>query len=139
MAALLFSLFLGAVAVMQGGLNRMMATRMPLSYAVLINSLLFFAVAIAYWFFSARHTESSIKPEWWYILPGILGAIFVFGIPWAIPQIGALKVFLCIVVGQMVMSIVWDKIIENKTPDLQSLLGTGITVVGVIVASWRKI
>lgn len=140
MTAWIFAFGLGAVAVLQGGLNRLISEKLPLGATVLLNAVVFLAVALVYWFFAERQSlQSGLKPEWWYIIPGVLGAIFVFGIPWAIPQIGALRVFLCIVAGQMVVSIVWDKLAENRSPDLQGVLGALLAVAGVVVASWKKI
>lgn len=146
MTAWIFAFGLGAVAVLQGGLNRLISEKLSLGATVLLNALVFLTVALVYWFFAERSSGQSglsgvggFKPEWWYLIPGVLGAIFVFGIPWAIPQIGALRVFLCIVAGQMVVSIIWDKLAENRSPDLQGVLGALLAVAGVVVASWKKI
>jgi len=74
--------------------------------------------------------------EWWYLLPGICGFALVMGIPWAIPRIGATRVFLFVVVGQMIASLVWDLIVEKKTPDIQRLVGAALAIGGLLVSSW---
>lgn len=140
MTAWIFAFGLGAVAVLQGGLNRVISEKLPLGATVILNALIFLTVALIYWFVAEKQAiQNGFKPEWWYVIPGVLGAIFVFGIPWAIPQIGALRVFLCIVAGQMVVSLIWDKVAENRSPDLQGILGALLAVAGVVVASWKKI
>lgn len=141
MQALLFSIFIGMMAVLQGGLNRQISGKYGLSTAFLINSLVFLVIAGTYWFLSAsaRAGNDSFKMEWWYIFPGIFGAMLVFGIPWAIPQIGALKVFLCLVGGQMIMSLLWDTFIEKRPPDMQTIIGTAVTVSGLAIANWQKV
>ncbi|MEQ1724003.1 MAG: DMT family transporter [Pseudobdellovibrio sp.] len=139
MQALAFSVFIGMMAVLQGGLNRQISGKYGLHVAFLINSLVFLVIAGSYWFFSSRTATADFKMEWWYIFPGIFGAMLVFGIPWAIPQIGALRVFLCLVGGQMVMSLLWDSFIEKRPPDLQTLVGTMLTLSGLAVANWQKV
>lgn len=141
MGALLFSLGLGTVAVLQGGLNRIMAAKLPLGMTVLVNALIFLVAAVVYVLFVERQMASAMKSfrwEWWYLVPGLLGAVFVFGIPWAIPRIGALQVFVCIVAGQMITSLVWDKLAESRNPDLQGIAGALLAVLGAVVAAWKR-
>lgn len=141
MLALFFSIFIGMMAVLQGGLNRQIAGKYGLSTAFFINSLVFLIIATTYWFMSAsaRAGNETFKMEWWYIFPGIFGALLVFGIPWSIPQIGALRVFLCIVGGQMVMSLLWDSFIEKRPPDMQTIVGTLFAISGLAIANWQKV
>lgn len=139
MKALLFSFALGMIAVFQGGLNRQFASKSGLHSAVLFNSVVLLVASATYFFLTSRNGETNFKFEWWYVLPGLCGAGLVFGIPWAIPQIGAVRVFLCVVAGQMVMSVLWDQIMEQRQFDLLTVLGILLTMCGLIVANWQRV
>lgn len=124
----------------------MVMAKWGLSTAVLINALVF-VLAAGLLFYVSRQYEEIFTPgtapklegfrfEWWYLLPGICGFALVMGIPWAIPRIGATRVFLFVVVGQMLASLVWDLLVEKKTPDFQRLVGAAMAIGGLIISSW---
>jgi hypothetical protein len=72
------------------------------------------------------------KPDQWYhILPGIIGFCFVFIIPLVIMEVGTLPVFLGVIAGQIVMSIVWNACYENMPVN-------SIRVAGALLVVWKK-
>lgn len=71
--------------------------------------------------------------HWWSILPGICGLAVVLGLPWAIGQIGALKVFLILVAAQMVSSAFWDIAIEGVPLNGYRIAGIGLAVSGALL------
>jgi uncharacterized membrane protein YdcZ (DUF606 family) len=141
MKAILFSLILGVLAVLQGGLNRQFSGKFSLAHAFLVNSIVLLSIAVVFWFISQKSGSiaAEFKWQWWFLIPGICGAGLVLGIPWAIPQIGALQVFLCLVVSQMIASTIWDSVVENRQPDAFRICGAGLAIVGLIVANWKEI
>ena len=70
------------------------------------------------------------------IIPGICGFAVVIGIPWAIPQLGAAKVFVGIVAAQLLGSVLWDALFEDRTPTPLKIVGVVTTLIGVLIASW---
>ena len=145
MNATLVSLVIGMLAVLQGGLNRQMAAKWGLATAILINCAILIFLAGALWFFFNRwfHPQWSLPRtqafewQWWYAVPALCGLSLILGIPWSIPQIGALRVFLCIVVGPMALSLIWDTYIEAIPLDPKRIVGAVFAIVGLVIASWR--
>ena len=127
----LLSFLIGAVAVVQGGVNRKITTDWGLSGAIFLNSLLVLIVAVLFvaackltpqYFpesFAAKFDTSTFK--WWYFLPSICGFIIICAIPAFIPKIGASSVFLCMVIGQLIFSLIWDYRFENIDISFQKI------------------
>jgi len=136
----------GAMTVLQGGLNKQLGGSMGLAAAALltcavttiIGAALYgwvrFAPDTAPTFFQGDFNVSALR--WWMVIPGICGFAVVVGIPWAIPQLGAAKVFVGMVAAQLVGSMLWDALIEEKTPTTLKIIGVVTTLIGVVIASW---
>lgn len=73
--------------------------------------------------------------SWWYLLPGLLGFAFVVGLPYSIARIGALQVFVGLVVAQMVGGLLWDHFVEGLDWSFSRILGATLAVVAVLLAS----
>lgn len=138
--ATLLPLLLGFAAVLQGGLNRQIASAIGLSQAALLNSLVLMLATggLVLW---TRYQPQDLPPffhlkpglpglSWWWLLPGLLGIGLVTGIPWAIARLGAFPVFLGILTGQLVLSVVWDAVVEQRPMTLVRLLGAALAMVG---------
>lgn len=147
MFTLFFSFLLGVAAVIQGGLNKQMTSDWGLFGALLINSTVLLIIVILMAFATAIYPQyfpAYLAPKfnwstwkWWYFIPAICGTMLITGIPLAITKWGALVVFLTIVVGQMVSSIVWDMSMEGIALDPKRLLGVALAIVGLAISSWR--
>ena len=143
----LFSLGLGFAAVLQGGINRHASGKFGLTSVILLNNAVIFVAGLALFavvkfmpanfpdFFKPRAASGSFS--WWYILPGLLGLCLVAGIPFAISKIGALRVFVGIVTGQMIVSMIWDACIEGIPVTTIRLASAGLTIAGVVLLSWK--
>ncbi len=139
---------LGALVVLQAGLNRKIASQWGLSAALLLNAIVLLIVAIAIYgliFFKAEWFSNSVRPQvdlkifsLWFILPGIIGCILVFGGPWAIAKWGAAQTFILLMSGQLLASLIWDLKVEGIAVSSVRLLGIGFTWIGVILAcKWK--
>lgn len=144
MNAIFFSVILGAVAVLQGGLNRQLMSKWGLANAILINNAVVLLLSALFWIVLLKFANvsnelspkiSGFKWQWWVLFPGICGFLFVAGLPITIAKIGALRVFLSVVVGQMIFSLIWDNLVEGLSSDPRRLIGAGLAIAGLVVAS----
>lgn len=141
----LFPALLGMLVILQAGINRKIASEWGLPVAVLMNSLILTAVAIGFFVFcrlrgdylpvefSAHFESNRFLP--WFILPGLIGFILVFGGPWAIARWGAAYTFVLMISAQIGTSALWDYFAENQTPSKLKLLGMIITWIGALLVS----
>jgi uncharacterized membrane protein YdcZ (DUF606 family) len=130
----------GISTVFQGGLNRAVAEKTSLSFSVFWNTLVFcFAAAI---FFAVDQMRSTTefrlaqwpsKFEWWSLLPGLLGLVIVAGIPLSLGKIGATRVFIIIVLTQLIVALAWDSYIQGTLPDLKQIAGIILAVISVLL------
>lgn len=136
---------IGLASVIQGGLNRQMGMVWGLPSTVLLNALTFLLAAVVYYviarFFPVPLPESLAEKagfqsgHWWYLLPGFLGFIFVIGIPYSIAKIGALQVFVGLVLAQMLGGLLWDRFVEGIDWSWSRLVGASLAVLAVMLAS----
>lgn len=158
----ILSFSLGAIAVLQGGLNRQIAREWGLSVAIFMNAFLLLILAtlfILVCYFYPQYFNQVFSPKvnfsepattghnswqtfltqwrWWFMIPAFCGFALVSGIPALIPKLGAAGVFLCIVVGQMVFSLLWDLKIEAMPPDPKKLLGVALAFLGLMISYWK--
>ncbi len=144
----IFSFFIGAITVAQGGLNRKVAEAWGLSGAIFINSFIILIVAGIFLsvcvvfpqiFPSEFHLKyQSVQFKWWHAIPALCGFMIVSGIPALIPKVGASSVFLCIIIGQLIFSILWDLKIENISITPQKYLGIFVAFLGFAITYWKK-
>ncbi|MCB0348336.1 MAG: DMT family transporter [Bdellovibrionales bacterium] len=139
---------LGALVVLQAGLNRKVASQWGLSAALLLNAVVLLIVALlifalvlvkADWFSNTIRPSIDFKTfSIWFLLPGIIGCILVFGGPWAIAKWGAAQTFILLMSGQLLASLIWDLKVEGIAVSYVRLLGIGFTWIGVILAcKWK--
>lgn len=143
---LLIPLAIGAMTVLQGTLNREMSHSMGLGSAIFLNSVIVMALGAAFYAL-VRLSPSVLPPIFagvpdysrlalWMVIPGIFGFCIIAGIPWAISQLGAARVFVVIVVAQLVVSLLWDAFLGGHTVTLARGGGAALAVIGVLVATW---
>lgn len=137
-----FPALLGVAAVLQAGLNRQISTHWGLAGATLFNTVVLLGASLALVvlvrirpelfpsFFTLKGGLGAIR--WWWLLPGLCGLALVGGIPWAISRVGAFPVFLGLLGGQMVMSLLWDALVEGHPVTVIRILGAGMA----LLAAW---
>ncbi len=145
MPFLVLTIAIGLSSVIQAGLNRQMGTSWGLPSTVLLNAIMFLLAALIYYglarlsiveFPLALSEKYGFQHwQWWYFLPGLLGFAFVIGVPFSIAKIGALQVFVGLVLAQMLGGLVWDRWVEGLDWTWSRLLGAVLAVVAVLLAS----
>ena len=70
---------------------------------------------------------------WWYLIPGLLGCILVFGGPWAISRWGAVHTFILIISAQLLASLFWDMYIETIPVSTLRIVGIMLAWLGAIL------
>lgn len=146
--ALLVAFFIGAGTVAQGGINKDIGKSWGLASAVLFNNtvvailslLIFILVKIMPQKFPElfRPSETTFTFQWHYIIPALCGLAVVVGIPWAINQIGAVKVFLVMVLAQLLASLFWDWYVEGLTLTSYRWIGILLAACGTILTFVKK-
>lgn len=144
----IFSFFIGGISVLQGGLNRKVAESWGLSGAIFINSFIILIIAGLFLslcvifpqlFSPLFHLKyQGIQLKWWHAIPAFCGFTIVCGIPALIPKVGASSVFLFIILGQLIFSLLWDLKVENISITPQKYLGILIAFIGFVITYWKK-
>src|SRR4051812_44204258 len=136
---------LGFVSVLQAGLNRRIGSDWGLAGAALLNCLVLLAVAAA--LFLVTKAQPQALPEIfrdrgsfahflpWYFIPGVLGLVLVAGIPFAISELGALRVFVPLIAAQILGSILWDLKVEGLSVSFLRAAGSALALVGAVLVS----
>lgn len=134
-------LAVGAAGIIQGGLNKNMSQNMGLTMALFIGNCLVVLYSIFLYFLAAKSPESvselfklkatSFGFKWWYVLPSICGFIIITGIPFGISKMGAVKVTVLIVAGQMLTSIFWDMMVEKIPMNPMKGLGVFFSILSI--------
>ncbi|TVQ93556.1 MAG: hypothetical protein EA397_04205 [Deltaproteobacteria bacterium] len=145
---LLIPLAIGAMTVLQGTLNREMSYGMGLGSAIFLNSIVVMVVGTVF-YAVARFAPGWLPPIFagapdlsrlalWMVVPGIFGFCIIAGIPWAISEVGAARVFVVMVVAQLVVSLLWDALLGGAPVTLARGGGSALAVIGVLVATWES-
>lgn len=126
---------LGVVVVLQAGLNKKISAQWGISGAVLLNALVFFVIAgVTYLFAPNLKGNIELKSfNWWYLIPGALGCILVFGGPMAIMRWGAVHTFILIISAQLLASLVWDSQVEGLPVSTMRIAGIALAWIGAIL------
>ncbi len=145
---MIFSLFLplliGATGVLQNTLNRKIAAGIGLPLALLVNSFTLVLLSVAL-FFCLRLVPNENLPEifrsrtewslgWKNLLPGFFGFFIIATAPLAIGRVGATKVFIGVIVAQIIASILWDFYAEALPISSTRLIGAALALAGALLA-----
>jgi uncharacterized membrane protein YdcZ (DUF606 family) len=143
---MILSLVIGAVGVFQNTLNKKLSEVMSLPLALVVNNLILLACSVSL-FLAVKFFPEAQLPEllrtkgnwqaggWKILLPGIFGFFIIAVAPWAIEKAGATKVFIGIIVAQIVASILWDYFAENVPASPIRLAGALLAFLGAILAT----
>lgn len=139
--AMILPLLLGSIGILQGALNRSMSTTIGLTWMCLLGNVI--TLVTCFVFYAVVKTSPDTFPEfvrlkeftfkWWYIFPGIMGFMFVAGLPLAIYKIGAVKTTVGLIAAQMITSVLWDQFIEGLTINMTKGLGIVFALLSVVM------
>lgn len=145
--ALFLSVTLGLASILQGGLNRQIATTWGFVAAAFLNTIVLLIAITALYVTSRRYP--TLFPEilrergsfssfsWWYVLPGLCGLYLILGIPLVISKIGAVKLFMGFVAAQLVGSLVWDACVEGIAISGIRVVGIILSLIAVWLVTWK--
>jgi bacterial/archaeal transporter family-2 protein len=126
----------GICTVMQGALNKRLATEWGLGWALLWNSLICAVLAgllVAFNLYPGK--INFVEMKWWHFLPGLFGFVIILLIPLSISKLGALNSFLILVCSQIIVSGAWDQIVEGISLSWTRLLGACLALLGAWLAT----
>jgi len=143
--AWLIPVVVGVAVVLQGGFNRQVSQQWGMATTVLVNGVVFLGVALLLWAIMKLRPDflprEFLPPEnggavapWRFILPGVFGVLIVIGLPWAITRLGALGAILILLVTQLVVSIIWDALVEGVPVQPLRVAGTVLALAGAWLA-----
>lgn len=145
MIAVLFSAMAGTFAVIQSGMNKLVADHWGFSSSLLLNGVgfLFFNTILFVfvwgqpkWFAQEYLIQGQLNDfKLWWLLPGLLGFLLVMGLAVSVSRIGALQTMVISIAAQIAAGILWDLAIENRPITVMRLTGAAITFLGVLVAT----
>ncbi len=139
--AFLVPALLGALVVIQAGLNRRIAAHWGLPTAVVLNALVLTVGAFALLIYFRLRADGGLNEirfdaklfAPWFLLPGLIGVGLVFGGPWSIAHLGAVTTFVLLISSQLLMSIIWDMKVENLDISNGRWLGIALAWLGALL------
>jgi transporter family-2 protein len=146
--SILIPLFLGMIGILQGTINRQVASHIGVAQATLITNMATVFICMGFYFFAKYNQELlpnifQIKApfttyKWWFIFPPIFGFLIVAGMPFAFSKLGAVKVTVGLIAAQMITSVVWDFIVDDIRLNLLKIGGIILAFISVILVTLSK-
>lgn len=145
---ILLPIGLGIVGILQGAINRQVSTYIGVAQATLITNVATVFICMAFYLF-AKHYSASLPPlfqlkapittyKWWFIFPPIFGFLIVAGMPYAISELGAVKVTVGLIAAQMVTSVLWDIFVEDINLNFMKIAGIIFAFISVVFITLSK-
>lgn len=81
-----------------------------------------------------------LPTEWWLYSGGLIGAVFIAVAAVVVQKLGTLLMSLLLISGQVIAALVLDLVLpaEGQEVTAWSFVSAGLTLVAVIVSSWRR-
>src|SRR5918911_4033048 len=133
--ALLLSAFAGMLVAMQPPINSKLGTAVgtfaAATISFLVGTVVLFVVALAS---GGTHLGGLRGVPWWYLVGGLIGAVFVASSLVTVRTLGAGGVVAATIAGQLTFSVVIDRFgllgLEQRPLSLTRVLGVGLLAVG---------
>jgi transporter family-2 protein len=139
---------LGVISVLQAGFNRKIAASIGLVPATVLNNAVLFAASLALLIWTKGPPSATGRlatavaggggAMLLWLIPGLLGLSLVAGIPAAMARFGAAQVFIPLIASQLVVSLVWDVVVEGKEVGATGLVGAVFALVGALLVSIQQ-
>lgn len=139
----LLPIFIGTILVLQSGLNDIIQREHGLSYAMLLNNIVFITISLLFVWYQASITlgadnilkvQNPLALKWWYFLPGVAGAIIVGGSAISFEKAGASKTLILLVGSQIIVGFAWDYFASGKPIDWKKLSSGTLILLGSYLA-----
>ncbi len=147
-ATIIIPLFLGCIGILQGAINRQVSMQIGLAQASLITNLATVVMCTVFYFIVKKNPlffpaffqvkADFITYKWWFIFPPIFGFLIVSGMPYAISEIGAVKVTVGLIAAQMITSVAWDYFVDNITLNPLKIGGIIFALLSVTLITLAK-
>lgn len=141
-------LLIGCLGILQGAMNRLVSNYIGVTQASLITNLGSVTICMVFYFVVKANTQLfpafyHIKAplttyKWWFAFPPIFGFLIIAGIPFAISQLGAVKVTVGLIAAQMITSVVWDMFVEGIELNTMKIIGIVFAFLSVTFISLSK-
>lgn len=143
----LLPIALGFAAVLQGSLNRRAATHIGLPAAVVLTHAVALVCACGLWLW-LRNAPASLPSAFlpsqtagraalWYLVPGLVGFVFVCGMPLSFSRLGVFQSLLLLIVAQLCVGLLWDQLVEGRAITATRAIGALITMLGAALVLRR--
>lgn len=139
MIAFVASIVIGAAIVLQSGLNKVISQKTNLAFATFWSTLVLLGFAGVYLLQTQRTTTDFSLLDWpkkfelWMLIPGFLGFLIVAGVPWSMSKIGATRVFVILVITQLLVALIWDAVAQGQWPNTKQLIGVVMAILSVFL------
>ena len=142
-SAIILPITLGIIAILQGAANRVMSNSIGLTYTMLLGNTVTLLVCVMFYFFVKTYPHifpdfvglKTFEMKWWYVIPGVMGFMFVAGLPLAIYKVGAVKTTVGLIAAQMITSSLWDYFFEGISFNMQKGAGVLFAILSVLLIS----
>jgi transporter family-2 protein len=145
---IILPILLGAIGILQGAINRQVSLHIGVAQATLITNLVAAFFCLIFYFFVKANAHimppifqvktSFVTYKWWYIFPPLFGFLIVAGMPYAIAELGAVKVTVGLIASQMIVSVLWDIFIEDINLNMMKVLGIIFAILSVTFITLSK-
>lgn len=148
---MLMMVVIGMTLPIQAGMNARLREVLDSSFlAAIVNFLVGLAVLGMFWMISIAAGWMSMpqlnrisQAPWWALMGGIFGASVVFGSLFAVKPLGAAVLIACLVLGQMIASVLADHHgwvgYSVRTTSGWRILGFVLLVAGVILLQHTRV
>lgn len=145
----LLAFCMGLVIAVQAPINASLVRALECS--PLVGALISFCVGLTCLvvlnFFLGNLNTTLIKnfshQNWWLFLGGVLGAFFVSGAVFLTPKIGLINMFLLALLGQLITSLILDKIgafgLEIKEISVFKVVGLSVIIIGLLIFFYKEL
>jgi bacterial/archaeal transporter family-2 protein len=141
-------LLIGILGILQGALIKNVSLEIGVAHAILIAMTIYFFLGIVLFIF-IRSSPQALPPfyaikysltyfKWWYLIPGLLGFFIVFFFPQAMNELGAVKVTILIVGGQIITSTLWDFFVDEISLTSYKAMGLFFAILSVVFSVVEK-
>jgi bacterial/archaeal transporter family-2 protein len=142
---LLFTIFLGIVLAVHLAMNGKVGAslnnpRVANALFWCVGALAAIIIGLTGWKSGALDGLKDVHPA--LLTAGAFGACLVFAIAWLIPQVGAGAVMISLIAGQVLGGMILSHFGWLGSPikpiSLTNILGAGVMIAGVLLATWNK-